>query len=142
MLNVNDKYSCVPYRDELKGRLNCASFERLLMVNDVIKSCRHSSVKKIIKTLTSPSGEAFVVTTEINMSAAQYLLTEHKFDYVLPAVTSADLAEKFFGQTRQQYGGSFYIDTVNVMAVAKTQVLHQLLKLKMLPTSAQAVLER
>ena len=39
------------------------------MVNDVIKSRWRSSVKKRIKTLTSPAGEAFVVTTEINMSA-------------------------------------------------------------------------
>ena len=50
-------------------RLHCASFEWLLMVNDVIKSRWRSSVKKRIKTLTSPAGEAFVVTTEINMSA-------------------------------------------------------------------------
>ena len=100
-------------------RLNCASFEWLLMVNDVIKSRWRSSVKKRIKTLTSPAGEAFVVTTEINMSA----------QINMSAVNSTDPAEKFFGQTRQRCGGGFYINTVNVMTVAKKQVLYKLLKL-------------
>lgn len=75
MFNVKDKYSCVRYQDE-PWRLKCTSFELLLMASDVIKSCRRSSVKKRIKTLTSTGGEAFVVINEINISAAQHLLIE------------------------------------------------------------------
>ena len=75
MFNVKDKYSCVRYQDEPR-RLTCTSFELLLIASDVIKSCRRSSVKKRIKTLTSTGGEAFVVINEINISAAQPLLIE------------------------------------------------------------------
>ena len=53
------------------------------------------------------SWRTFVVTTEINMSAAQYLLTEHKFVYVLPAVTSADPAENFLVRQDSDAGEVF-----------------------------------
>ena len=46
---------------------------------------------------------------------------------------SSDPVEKFFGQTRQRMSGNFYIDIVDVMAVAKMQVLHQLLKYDIIP---------
>ena len=48
-------------------------------------------------------------------------------------VNSVDPAKKFYGQTRQDMGGSFYIDIIDVMAAAKMQGLHQLLKLDIVP---------
>ena len=129
MMNIKDKYSCIRYRDELREPWTffSGSFEQLTKINEVIKSCQRNPGVKRNKTLTSPTGQAFVITTDTNILAAQHLLTEHKFDYVLPAVMSSDPAEKFFGQTRQRMSGNFYIDIVDVMAVAKMQVLHQLL---------------
>ena len=74
-----------------------------------------------------------MVTTKFNIAAATELLTDHHFHYVLPAVFSQDPLEKFFGQARQRYGGNFYIDIVDVVAAAKVQRLHQLLKLDIIP---------
>ena len=134
-MNVKDKYTCIRYRDELREPWTffSGSFERLSTISDVIKSCHRSPGMKRVKSLTSPTSNEFVVTTETNILAAQHLLTEHKFEYVLPAINSTDPAEKFFGQTIQRMGGSFYIDIVDVMAAAKMQVLHQLLKLDIVP---------
>ena len=109
------------------------TFERLTAINEVMKSCQRSPGLKRCKSLTSATGKAFVITTETNILSAQHLLTEHRFEYVLPAVNSSDPAEKFFGQTRQRLAGSFYIDIVDVMAVAKMQILHQLLKFDIIP---------
>jgi hypothetical protein len=72
-------------------------------------------------------------TTKFNIAAATDLLTEHSFRYVLPAVFSQDPLEKFFGQARQRFGGNFYIDIGDVIAAAKVQRLHQLLKLDIIP---------
>ena len=74
-----------------------------------------------------------MLTTENNIEAAKHLLENHNFNYILPAVNSQDHAEKFFGQARKRCGGDFYIDIVDVMAVTKLQVLHQLLKHDLLP---------
>ena len=74
---------------------------------------------KKIKTVTSLMSEAFLVATETNILAAHFLLTEYKFDYVLPVVNSTDLVEKLFGLTRQRTRGSFYIDIIDVTATAK-----------------------
>jgi len=70
-----------------------------------------------------------VVTTEFNVAAAMKLLKDHHFRYVLPAFFSQDPLEKFFGQARQRFGGNFYIDVGDVLAAAKVQRFHQLLKL-------------
>lgn len=51
----------------------------------------------------------------------------------MPAVFSQDPLEKFFGQARQRCGGNFYIDVGDVLAAAKVQRLHQMLKRNMLP---------
>jgi hypothetical protein len=67
------------------------------------------------------------------MTAATELLSDHHFSYFLPAVFSQDLLEKFFGQARQRFGGNFYIDIGDVIAAAKVQRLHQLLKLDIIP---------
>ena len=93
---------------------------------------------KKIKTLTSTRSEVFVVTIETNILAAQHLLTEYKFDYVLPAVTLTDPVEKLFAQTRQRMRWSVYIDIVHVMAAEKMQVLHQLLNLDIVPDKSLA----
>jgi hypothetical protein len=74
-----------------------------------------------------------VVTTKFNLPAATELLSAHHFSYFLPAVFSQDPLEKFFGQARQRFGGNFYIDISDVMAAAKVQRLHQLLKLDIIP---------
>ena len=73
-----------------------------------------------------------MLTTENNIEAAKHI-ENHNFNYILRAVNSQDPAEKFSGQARQRCGGNFYIDTVDVMAVVKMQVLHQLLKHDLLP---------
>ena len=123
MVNVKNKYSCVRYRDKLREPWSFvgASFKWLSTISDVIRSCRRSSGMKRIKIWTSPTSEACVVTTEMNILAALHLLTEYKFNYVFPADNSIDPAETFFGQTRQRMRGSFYIDIVDVMAAAKMQ---------------------
>jgi len=59
--------------------------------------------------------------------------SDYHFSYVLPAVFSQDPLEKFFGQARQRFGGNFYIDICDVIAAAKVQRLHQLLKLDIIP---------
>ena len=41
--------------------------------------------------------------------------------------------EKFFGQARQRKGGNFYIDIGDVIAAAKVQDLHQLVKADIIP---------
>ena len=55
------------------------------------------------------------------------------FEYILSAIFSQDPLEKFFGQARQRCGGNFYIDIVDVLAVMKVQILHQLLKHDIMP---------
>ena len=97
---------------------------------NIINSCKRGRGGKRIETLTLQTANAFVLTTENNIDAAKHFLENRYFNYILPAVNSQDPAEKFFGQARQRCGGNFYIDIVDVMVVAKMQVLHQLLKLQ------------
>ena len=92
------------------------------MVNDVILSTR-LRYKKF----------GSVVTTETNILATQHLLTKHSIDYVSPAVNLIDPDELFFGQATQRSGRSFNIDIVDVVTAAKMQVLHQFLKLDIIP---------
>lgn len=81
-MNVKDKYSCVRYRNKRSEPWSFfgASFKRFSIIRDVIKSFRRSPSLKRIETLTSPTRETFVVTTEANILAAQHLLNEYKFD--------------------------------------------------------------
>ena len=51
----------------------------------------------------------------------------------MPAVFADENLEKFFGRTRQQNGGNFYIDVVDVLASAKVTNLHTLVKYGILP---------
>ena len=85
------------------------------------------------KKLTKFTASAFVVTTRNSIAAANHLFQNHGFQYVLPAVFSTNPLEKFFGIARQRKGGNFYIDVIDVIAAAKTQRLHQLVKRNILP---------
>jgi len=100
---------------------------------NVVSTCRWEGTGKRCRKLTKFTADAFVVTTQFNIAAATKLLTDHHFRYVLPAVFSQDPLEKFFGQARQRFGGNFYIDIGDVIAAAKVQRLHQLLKLDIIP---------
>ena len=86
-----------------------------------------------IKTLTSPTSKTFRVMTETSSLAAQHLLPEFEFDFVLLVVSSTNPAKKFFGQTRQRMRRRFYIGIADIMTEAKMQVLHQQLKLDIVP---------
>lgn len=78
--------------------------------------------------------------TKTIIEAAELLLNEHGFIYVLPAIFSDEALEKFFGQARQRSGGNFFIDGVDIKASAKTKNLHSLLKYELIPsTPSQAM---
>ena len=134
MCNVKDKYAATRTRDELRSSWtpDCAAFTKLNKIVTVISTCK-SSGKSRIKSLTSYTADAFKVTTNFNIEAAKHLFECHKFDYVLSAIFSQDPLEKFFGQARQRCGGNFYIDILDVLAVMRMQILHQLLKLDLMP---------
>ena len=51
----------------------------------------------------------------------------------MPAVFSTNPLEKFFGNAKQRKGGNFYIVIIDVIAAAKAQHLHQLVKHNILP---------
>ncbi|CAK8691011.1 unnamed protein product [Clavelina lepadiformis] len=89
--------------------------------------------------LTNQTAEAFVVSTRANIEAAELLLTQHNFIYVLPGVFADEALEKFFGQARQRSGGNFYIDIVDIKAAAKTKNLHALLKYESTPCESHDV---
>ena len=81
MMNGKDKFASICSRDELRSpwELNCASFIKLTPMCDVIAICKQSSGMKMVKTLTSQTADAFVVTTENNIQAAIHLLSNHHF---------------------------------------------------------------
>ena len=85
--------------------------------------------------MTQQTGNAFLVATDTNIRAAKMLIETHEFEYVIPAGFSQKTLEKFFGQCRQRVGGNFYIDIGDVIASAKAQHLHQLLKYDIVPVS-------
>ena len=99
----------------------------------VISSCRWVGSRGRVKKMTQSTADAFVVTTSNVISAAEYLLKEHSFQYLLPAIFSQDPLEKFFGQARQRCGGNFYIDIKDVIAAGKFQQMHQLINCDAVP---------
>ena len=74
-----------------------------------------------------------MVTTKNVISAANYLLHNSDFQYVLPQ----NPLEKFFGQARQRIGGNFYIDINDVISEAKAQRLHQFIKNDIVPVGGE-----
>ena len=135
MMNVKDRYSHIKLRDDRREpwKLDCDNFKKLESMCNVVSACRWEGTGKRCRKLTKFTADAFVVATKFNIAAATELLTDHHFSYVLPAVFSQDPLEKFFGQARQRFGGNFYIDIGDVIAAAKVQRLHQLLKLDIIP---------
>lgn len=135
LMNVKDRYSYIKLRDDRREpwKLDCDSFKKLESICNVVSTCRWKGSGKRCRKLTKFTADAFVVTTKFNIAAATKLLSDYHFSYVLPAVFSQDPLEKFFGQARQRFGGNFYIDICDVIAAAKVQRLHQLLKLDIIP---------
>lgn len=83
--------------------------------------------------MTQYTADAFTSTTTNVIAASEYLLKNHNFQYILPAVFSQDPEDKFFGQARQRCGGNFYIDITDVVAAGKVQQMHQLVKYDVIP---------
>ena len=137
MMNVknNSCWVCLSDAYRKPWELNCESFTKLNSICQVISSCRWSGGKGRVKKLTQSTADAFTVSTTNAITAAQYLMNNHGFQYVLPAVFSQDPAEIFFGQARQRSGGNFYIDIVDVRAAGKVQQMHQLVKHDAIPES-------
>ena len=86
--------------------------------------------------MTQFTADAFTGTTTNVISAAEYLLKDHNFQYVLPAVFLQDPEEKFFGQARQRSGGNFYIDNTDMEVAERFQQMHQLIKYDAVPDSS------
>jgi len=58
---------------------------------------KHVNGKHIAKNLTRYTANAFIVTTQSNISAAKYLIDVYDFPFVLPGcVNSQSPLEKFF----------------------------------------------
>lgn len=135
MMNVKGKFSGIHLRDDCRSpwTVGCESFKRLNETCDVVETCAWKGGRGRKLKLTKQTASAFIVTTKSNIDAAIYLLTEMKFDFVLPAIFADEVLEKFFGQARQRSGGNFYIDIVDITAAAKTVNLHNLLKYDTLP---------
>ena len=135
MLNIKSASTYIRERDHCKEpwKLNCQSFSYLKDICEVVSSCRWPGGTGRVKKLTQCTADAFSITTAAVIKASEYLLENHDFQYILPAVFSQDPVEKFFGYARQRCGGSFYIDIVDVLAVAKIQQMHQVVKYGIIP---------
>ncbi|CAK8683540.1 unnamed protein product [Clavelina lepadiformis] len=88
MMNVKDRYSGINMRDECRQTWtkNCTSFKKLNETCDIISSCAWSGGRGRTQKLTNKTAEAFVLSTRANIEAAELLLTQHNFIYVLPGV--------------------------------------------------------
>ena len=121
------------------GTKNCTTFKKLAETRDIISSCACSGGRGRTQKLTKQTAEALVLSTRANIEAAEWLLTQHNFTYVLPGVFADEALEKFFGQARQRNGGNFYIDIVDIKAAAETKNLHILLKYESMPHKSNNV---
>ena len=128
-MNVKDKYASIRFQDKYHSSwtLNCENVVLLQKICDVIDSCRWAGGKNRQKKLTTYTVNAFTVTTK-NISAAQYLLQAHNFEYVLLSIFFQDPLEKFFGQARPRFGRNFYFDEKDVLVAGTVQRLHQIVK--------------
>ncbi|XP_076823715.1 uncharacterized protein LOC143469759 [Clavelina lepadiformis] len=109
MMNVKDRYSGINMRDECRQpwTKNCTSFKKLNETCDIISSCAWSGGRGRTQKFTNQTEEAFVLSTRANIEAAELLLTQHNFIYVLPGVFADEALEKFFGQARQRSGAGY-----------------------------------
>ena len=87
-------------------KLDCDSFKKLLGMCEVIETCCWNESGTRQKKLTKFTADAFLVTTKFNIAAANYLLADHNFNYVLPAVFSQD-HWKFFWTGQAALWGKF-----------------------------------
>ena len=138
---MKDRYSGINMRDECRQPWikNCTTFKKLAETCDVISSCAWSGGRGRTQKLTKQTAEALVLSTRANIEAAEWLLTQHNFTYVLPSVFTDEALEKFFGRARQHNGGNFYIDIVDIKAAAETKNLHALLKYQSMPHKSNDV---
>ena len=131
MVSVKSRYSSSRLNDEYRKpwSKDCSSFKDLSDTCNVISTCRWPAHRGRMKKLTRFTADAFIVTTKFSIAASKQLHEMHNFQYALPAVFSHSPLEKCFGQARQRKGGgNFYIDICDVIAAAKVQPLHQLIK--------------
>ena len=138
IMNIKDKFIHQHLNDNLRvpWSQNCESFTYLVKVCDVIASQLEGGRLRQ-KKLTKFTASAFVVTTKNVISAANYLLHNYDFHYVLPAVFSQNPLKKCFGQARQRIGGNFYIDINDVTLAAKAQRPHQFIKNDIIPVDRE-----
>ena len=141
MMSVKSKFAASRRNDESREAWTneFESFNRLSKICEIISSCIYYPAKGRVRKLTQQTGQVFIVTTKNNILAAKFLLENYNFKYVLPAIWSQNPIEKFFGQARQRFGGNFYIDIVDVMAAAKAQHLHQLMKYDIIPEESEGI---
>ena len=141
MMNVKDRYSGIHMRDECRQpwTKNCSTFKKLAKTCDVISSCAWSGGRGRTQKLTKQTAEALVLSTRANIEAAEWLLTQDNFTYVLPGVFADEVLEKFFGQAKQRNGNNFYIYIVDIKAAAETKNLHALLKYESMPHKSNNV---
>ena len=104
-MNVEDASILLQDKYRSSWLVNCENFVSLKKICDVTDSCRWAGGKNHLKKQTPYTANTFTVTTKNNISAAKYLLLTHNFENVLPSKFSQDPLEKFFGQTRQRFGG-------------------------------------
>ena len=74
---------------------------------EVISACAWQGGRGRTQKLTEQTANACVVSTKTNIEAAELLLNEHGFSYVLPAIFADEAIEKLVGQTRQRSAGNF-----------------------------------
>ena len=101
MMNVKDRYSGTNMLDECRQPWiqDCTSFKKLYETCDVVSSCAWTGGHGRVQKLTKQTADAFVVSTRANIQAAQLLLTEYNFSYVLPGVFADEALEKWPSQT-------------------------------------------
>ena len=109
MMNVKDRYSGINMCDECRQpwTKDCTSFKELSETCDVISSCAWTGGKGRTQTPTKQTAKAFVLSTRSNIQAAELLLAQHDFGYVLPGVFADEDLENCFSQARQHIGGNF-----------------------------------
>ena len=131
MMSVKSKYIASRLNDEY--RENGLRIVKVLCIYPKYVIRYQPVYMRELETGKENAGNAFLITTKYNVLASKKLIESHCFEYVLPAIYSQNPIEKFFGQARQRVGGNFYIDIGDVIASAKAQHLHQLLKYDIIP---------
>lgn len=111
MINVkNSLYSYIKLRDVSceSWKFDCDSFIKLLSMCDAVSTFWWEGTRKQCHKLTMFTADTFVVTAIFNIAIATELLSNCLFGYILPVIFSQDPLENFW-QTRQRFGGNFYL---------------------------------